>query len=313
MATLISFLKTKALYYGIARYTLSFFMMSFGLMKMLGMQFHVNVPFSAYGQPLERLTGQHLTWAFLGYSPIFQALLGTLEFVPAVMLLFRRTAFVGSLLLLPMTLCVFLINYTHHLWYNTQMLSIVLLLLNIILLALEWKRIKSLVSVSLDASTQHNYRLVEIVIALLLIAIPMQRKLFADYGRNDKNELTGDWFHSGPAEYILESETINDTAVAHECIRSYFGPHGMYSEVNERANNSNGYLKYSIDERAHIVHIPMVKYMPYQWRNSYYYITGDFRYQLQGDSALLLQELPGGTNSRTVVFKRRTINYHNQK
>jgi hypothetical protein len=66
----------------------------------------VIIPTSVWLTPLEGLTGKNITWAFLGFSPWFQTLLGLLEFVPAFFLLFTRTAFIGSIFLLPLTLGV---------------------------------------------------------------------------------------------------------------------------------------------------------------------------------------------------------------
>ena len=111
MIRVLRFLRSRELYYGVARYSLAALMMSFGMLKILGMQFNTIRPFATWAQPLERLSGQQLTWAFMGHSSSFQFIIGVFEFVPAFLLLFRRTALLGANLLLPMTAGVFFLNF----------------------------------------------------------------------------------------------------------------------------------------------------------------------------------------------------------
>src|SRR6187402_135656 len=92
------------------RYFLGFSLLTYGLTKIFQTQF-INVNFAVWQVPLEKLSGINLAWTFLGRTSWFQVLLGFLEFVPAMLLLFRRTAVLGAILLLPMTLNVFVINH----------------------------------------------------------------------------------------------------------------------------------------------------------------------------------------------------------
>ena len=55
-----------------------------------------------------------LTWAFLGFSTWFSILLGFLELVPGFLLLFKRTKFLGAILLFPSLLGVFLVNNAYN-------------------------------------------------------------------------------------------------------------------------------------------------------------------------------------------------------
>jgi uncharacterized membrane protein YphA (DoxX/SURF4 family) len=115
MSRFTAFLKGKDLYYGIVRYILGLIMIAYGLTKIMRTQV-VLIPFSLWERPLEFVSGKSLAWAFLGYSQWFQVLLGILEFVPGLLLLFRRTTFFGSLVLLPVTMNVYLINKALNLW-----------------------------------------------------------------------------------------------------------------------------------------------------------------------------------------------------
>ncbi|MFD9700935.1 hypothetical protein [Lentzea sp. NPDC059081] len=65
----------------------------YGCVKLFGGQFY-------YGdwENLSKSTvdGTSLVWLFYGYSPFYGRVSGLFELVPAVMLLFRRTTFVGA-------------------------------------------------------------------------------------------------------------------------------------------------------------------------------------------------------------------------
>jgi uncharacterized membrane protein YphA (DoxX/SURF4 family) len=120
-----------------ARFALALGMMPYGISKLFDMQFQVGA--SIYAQPLGSAPGTILTWAFLGYSPVFQVLLGVSETVPAILLLFARTRRPGALLLFPVLLNVVLFNYFLDLWPATQLISSVLLALNLFLLLYDFR------------------------------------------------------------------------------------------------------------------------------------------------------------------------------
>lgn len=65
----------------------------YGCIKLFGGQFY-------YGDwdNLSKSTvdGTSLVWLFYGYSPFYGRITGLFELIPAVMLLFRRTTFVGA-------------------------------------------------------------------------------------------------------------------------------------------------------------------------------------------------------------------------
>lgn len=175
MARLLSFLAKRDLYYALARYTLSAIMLRYAVMKVLGMQFATVLPFSSWGQSLGQLSGYQLTWGFLGHSYWLQVLLGWLELVPACLLLFRRSAFTGAILMLPMTIGVLLVNYSMDLWSNTKQFSVVLLALNLLILALERKRITAILSI-IKGKGKYKYVIPELIIALLLVGSAVYKK-----------------------------------------------------------------------------------------------------------------------------------------
>ena len=120
----------------IARYVLAVGILPYGISKLANLQFQVSA--REYSMPLGMASGKILTWAFLGYQPWFQFLLGALETIPALLLFFRRTRRLGALLLFPVLLNVTLMNYAMDLWDATKRISLVLLLLDAFLLTCDF-------------------------------------------------------------------------------------------------------------------------------------------------------------------------------
>ena len=120
-----------------ARYLLALGMVPYAWSKINAMQFQVGA--STYAKRLGEASGSALTWAYLGYNPSFQILLGVLEGVPVLLLLWTRTRRLGAFLLFPVLLNVFLVNFFFDLWHDTKVLSSALLGLNIFLLAYDWR------------------------------------------------------------------------------------------------------------------------------------------------------------------------------
>lgn len=308
MKNIISFLKKNDLYYAIARYALAAIMLRYSVMKVYGMQFATVLPFSSWGQSLEHLSGYQLTWAFLGHSYWFQVFMGLFEFIPACLLLFRRTAFAGAILMLPMTVGVLMVNYFMDLWSNTKQFSVVLLALNLLVFAFERKRIAAIISI-IVGKVKYKYLILEIVIALLLIGSAVYKKAIkTTYHRDVTNVLTGDWFYKKSYEFNLVSERINDSLLPHHSVRAYFDPYSQYSELNDSVNNGDGYKHYEIDEKRKTLYITELPFMKRSTRENpyYYHLGGGYTYELQGDSLLLQQAI----NDSTVhyrVFKRREL------
>lgn len=120
-----------------ARYLLAFGMFPYAWSKINDLQFQVGA--STYAKRLGEIGGISLTWAYLGYQPAFQVLLGILELVPALLLLWTRTRRLGAVLMFPVLLNVVLVNFFFDLWSGTKIISSFLLGLNIFLLLYDWR------------------------------------------------------------------------------------------------------------------------------------------------------------------------------
>jgi uncharacterized membrane protein YphA (DoxX/SURF4 family) len=90
------------------RYYLAYIIFSYGFAKVFAGQFpHTMANMDAR---FVELTPMRVAWAFFGYSRGYQEFLGWGEVIPAVLLLFRRTALLGALMMFIVMLNVFLIN-----------------------------------------------------------------------------------------------------------------------------------------------------------------------------------------------------------
>jgi uncharacterized membrane protein YphA (DoxX/SURF4 family) len=116
----------------VVRFALGLIMILYGLQKITNLQIQLSA--WDYSRPLIKLPGTSLTWAFLGYQPWFQSLSGFMEALPGFMLLSRRFWRLGALLLFPVILNVALINWAMDLWFDTRILSLCLLALNVLLI-----------------------------------------------------------------------------------------------------------------------------------------------------------------------------------
>lgn len=103
MATLSVAEETKSstpvrVIYVVLSYALGLWMLLYGVSKIMGLQFQV-FP-SAYVKPLTEMKGFFAIAAFFGRFHWLEVLLGLVESVPSILLMFRRTRAIGAILLL---------------------------------------------------------------------------------------------------------------------------------------------------------------------------------------------------------------------
>jgi len=296
MNKFLTFLKKEHLYLGICRYALGLLMLPYAISKILKTQFVV-LPIHTWTEPLEKLSGISMAWSFLGYSPWFQVLIGILELIPALLLLFRRTTLLGAILMLPMTLNVFLINEAFNLWDSTKMISLFFLALNIIIFIFERKNVKSIILTIINKERKFKLNIWETIINVSLVGVItffLSSQLLDMISQ--KNELTGDWYNKRPIEWVLKSEILNGKLLKPKNQKLYFGTHGSCEEMTEgyyifmnyKLNQKNGTLEMS-DKTDNTS------------------IT--YNYKLKSDTLLQLKSISKSTkDTLTQVFRKRIIN-----
>jgi hypothetical protein len=295
MNRVFTFFKSRELYLGLCRYGLGLTMIPYAVSKLLQLQFVV-LPLHAWQLPLEQLPGPILAWAFLGHAGWFQVLLGVLELVPALLLLFRRTTLLGAILLLPLTLNVLLVNEAFNLWPGTRLTALVLLLLNMGVLGFEWRNLQAILRTILQRERTYRLNGWETGINLLLVAAVggLIGNELLGYAR-ESDELTGDWHHRHPNEWVLQPEPANPV----DRQRSYFGTYGSYEEAGPAGLNQR-LSWYKLNRQTHQLQLGPKPDS----------VAQTYTYGLVGDSVLTLQPTAGAAGSSPVkrVFRRRVIN-----
>lgn len=298
MQQMLHFLSKKHLYLGIARYVLGLGMFPYGLTKIFRTQFVLTGFTWAQSQSIENMPGTTLAWAFLGHSAWFQILLGFLELIPALLLLFRRTTLLGATLMLPVTLNVWLINHALDLWMGTRLISGILLVLNILVLIFEWSKIRTIFLLMIGKGMRFRFTTPEVAINLILITLVgfLASKPLVEY-RRERNVLTGDWLNQRPIEWILQKEHRGDSVLADRKLKIYFGPYGMYNESGDGGFQTK--VSYTIDTLKRNL---TFKFDPNE--------TVNCKYELLGSDGLKITRRlkPAGSPELLQYFRKRVIN-----
>jgi hypothetical protein len=136
---------------GTQRHLLGLFMIFYGLPKLFGGFFDYQL--FALDTKLGDVSEFELAWYFYGKNRWQELFSGIMEFVPGVMLLSRRTYYVGAVVLLPVTAQVFILNFFFKIGGVTFPAAVVLLACNLYILYSEKEKILQFIR-SLDfAST----------------------------------------------------------------------------------------------------------------------------------------------------------------
>jgi len=153
----------------VLRYLLGTAMLMYAIVKLVNVQFQVS-PFT-YTRPLDQVPGRMLAWAVLGYAPWFQRLLGVAELVPSLLLLVRRTARLGAILMFPVVLNVTLMNFALDLWHDTKIISSVLLGIDVYLLLSAWPQLAEALKTVLGPPrvVRPLFRWLEAALAVLIV------------------------------------------------------------------------------------------------------------------------------------------------
>src|SRR5687768_8136069 len=86
-------------------------MFLYAYIKIVNFQFAV--PDDLKLVPIKDADGVVLTFSYFGYSRWFSMLIGLAELIPALLLFFKRTAFLGARLLFPIMTFILLINLAY--------------------------------------------------------------------------------------------------------------------------------------------------------------------------------------------------------
>lgn len=218
--------------YVLLSYALALGMLPYGVSKIMAVQFQVFA--SSYGEPLSAIDRWFAIAAFWGRFRWLEMLLGFVEFVPSVLLMFRRTRAIGAVLLLGPILFVTLIDYAYLPWGYEHVRAVItaMLVADLALLMFDGRTRSWVFGLfTLDSGASRRYWLLELVVAIVLasaIIVPFWlavQHLEADYG-----DLIGRPQINGRGTWDIKSFLVDGTAVdlkaGKEPAKAYFDFNG---------------------------------------------------------------------------------------
>ncbi len=107
------------------RYACAWFLYFYGISKLTGHQ--LVVPAWVAQKPIGSLDGFTLTWYYFGYSHAYKYILGLIQVFCASLLLFRKTALLAAVLILPMMANIVFINIFYGIVAGAEFLAFFIL------------------------------------------------------------------------------------------------------------------------------------------------------------------------------------------
>ena len=201
------------------RYYLALVAFSYGIIKI----FMLQMPFpnlSMQATYLGDLLPMRLSWIFMGYSGPYQIFTGAMEVLAAILLLFRRTATLGSLVAAGVFLNVMVMNLSYDI--PVKIFSIRLELFSLFLLAHEKDRLISFFISNKPAPAAQLYnvtftekwkRISRIVLKLIFVVVMIGYDVYQTY---DRYKLTNTPPKPGPigiGMYDVETFVRNNDTI----------------------------------------------------------------------------------------------------
>lgn len=214
--------------YVLLSYALAFGMLPYAVSKIMAIQFQVFA--SSYAQPLSAVHGFFAIAAFFGRFRWFEMLLGFIEFVPSMLLLFRRTRAIGAVLLLGPILFVTLVDYAYlsPSYEHVRQIITVMLIVDLALLMLDERTRSWMFSLfTLGRGASRRYWWLEFLVAALLasaVIVPFRRAvhhLETDYGDwigRPQINGRGTW---NITSFLIDGSSV-DLKASKESAKAYF-------------------------------------------------------------------------------------------
>jgi hypothetical protein len=122
----------------LTRYALAFWLIKYGFAKVIPTQF-LHLQMRQLTQTYGQSSPMGLLWNFMGFSTAYTVFAGIAELLPAMLLLFRRTALSGALIAFGVLLNVAMLNFCYDV--PVKLFSLKLLLLSLFLILPESGRL----------------------------------------------------------------------------------------------------------------------------------------------------------------------------
>lgn len=135
----INSIKTYGFVYSGIRYCLGFTIAAFGWKKFYGLQFIVSTEIS--NMPMNRQSGEWLTWFYFGYSHAFGIIIASIQIFGGYLLLFKRTVLIGSAILFSLLFNLTLINIFYQMNGGALLQSLLLTIGVLYFILLDYKKL----------------------------------------------------------------------------------------------------------------------------------------------------------------------------
>jgi hypothetical protein len=202
------------------RYYVSLVLFSYGIIKLFGLQ----MPFPDYSQlatPLGDFLPMRFSWLFIGYSTPYQFFSGLMEVIPAVLLLYRRTATLGALIAAGVFTHVALLNMSYDIPVKIYSLQMVVCCLYLV--ANEMERILCFFVYNKPASTCTVYhyeypkkwmRVSRIVLKTIFILVAAGSVIWDSLDRQKQFAARYDGMPFKPGLYDVVHYAVNNDTIA---------------------------------------------------------------------------------------------------
>jgi len=277
------------------RYYVSLVLFLYGIIKLFGLQM-VFPSQSQLATPLGDLLPMRFSWLFIGYSTPYQFFSGLMETIPAILLLYRRTATLGVLLATGVFLNVAVLNLSYDI--PVKIFSMQMVLCCLFLLANEMERILCffVYNRTADACTVYHYtfpkkwmKVSRVVLKILFVIIAVGTVVWDTVGRHKqwKAQFANMPFEAGMYDvthFVVNHDTIEaNTADTTRWQNIVFDSNRSGSiktgDTGFNRRYHRAYFQYTIDTSQHSLSIfrTMINNNP----------TASFHYRVTDDNQIL--------------------------
>jgi hypothetical protein len=131
--------RVLAFWQGIIRYFIALDLCTIAFQKFFHLQFVL--PLGVLDNPFSSLSGEEMLWAFFGHFYAFTVIIGSMQIIGSLMLLFRKTRLAGVIVLLPILLNILLLDWFYDLGIQVNLYITILCLAMVYLLLIEYARL----------------------------------------------------------------------------------------------------------------------------------------------------------------------------
>lgn len=141
----------------------------YGVSKITGHQ--LSLPSEIAQRPIGSLDGYTLTWFYYGYSHTYKDILGLIQIICASLLLFRKSALLAAVMIVPMMINILLVNLFYSITSGAQRTAAFILGCMLFLLWHHREALTGVLWTAQSAETRATQKLHWIIRALVLLFV----------------------------------------------------------------------------------------------------------------------------------------------